>query len=109
MFGDAGHGTIMFLFALSLILFEKRLQNFTGGGEVGHTHLLHHPPTLLTKLPPPQMFTTVFQGRYIIVLMGAFSIYTGLIYNDVFSKSFNIFGSHWNPAYPYGTRSLDHL
>ncbi|CAI8046850.1 V-type proton ATPase 116 kDa subunit a1 [Geodia barretti] len=88
MFGDAGHGTIMFLFALGLIVFEKRLKNYTGGGE---------------------MFTTIFQGRYIIILMGAFSIYTGLIYNDVFSKSLNIFGSHWNPAYPYGRGSLDNL
>ena len=35
MFGDAGHGTIMFLFALALIIFEKRLAKFSGGGEVG--------------------------------------------------------------------------
>ena len=34
MFGDAGHGLIMMLFALALILFEKRLANFKGGGEV---------------------------------------------------------------------------
>ena len=36
MFGDCGHGLIMFLFALWLVCKEKRLQNYKGGGEVSH-------------------------------------------------------------------------
>ena len=35
MFGDAGHGLIMALFALMLIIFEKKLVDFKRGGEVG--------------------------------------------------------------------------
>ena len=45
---------------------------------------------------PFQMFETIFDGRYIVLLMGLFAVYTGLIYNDCFSKSFNIFGTAWN-------------
>ncbi|XP_054852176.1 V-type proton ATPase 116 kDa subunit a 2 isoform X3 [Eublepharis macularius] len=75
MFGDCGHGFLMFLFALLMVVFEK------------------HPRLLRSQDEIMKMF---FDGRYIILLMGLFSVYTGLIYNDCFSKSLNIFGSHWN-------------
>ncbi|XP_075033317.1 V-type proton ATPase 116 kDa subunit a 2 isoform X2 [Mixophyes fleayi] len=75
MFGDFGHGLLMSLFALFLVLYENS-------------------PTL--KHAQDEILKTFFEGRYIILLMGLFSVYTGLIYNDCFSKSVNIFGSGWN-------------
>ncbi|KAI8984337.1 V-type ATPase, V0 complex, 116kDa subunit family [Mycotypha africana] len=70
MFGDIGHGVLLFLIALYLCVNEKKLASNNG-----------------------EIFKMFFGGRYMMLLMGIFSIFTGAIYNDMFSLSLNVFKS----------------
>ncbi|ORZ17949.1 V-type ATPase, V0 complex, 116kDa subunit family [Absidia repens] len=78
MFGDIGHGFLMLLFALYLVLNEKKLAKNDG-----------------------EIFQMFFSGRYMMLMMSIFSIFTGAIYNDIFSLSLNIFesGFDWPTKY----------
>ncbi|KAF5127221.1 V-type proton ATPase subunit a [Metarhizium anisopliae] len=81
MFGDLGHAVIMLSAALAMIYWEKPLQKITF-----------------------ELFAMVFYGRYIMLVMAAFSLFTGLIYNDTFSKSLTLFDSAWMFKKPEGWR-----
>ncbi|XP_067633261.1 V-type proton ATPase 116 kDa subunit a 1 [Eurosta solidaginis] len=86
MFGDVGHGILMTCFAAWMCIKEKAQEE-----------------RMRNERNPNEVFGLVFAGRYIILLMGLFSIYTGFIYNDVFSKSVNLFGSHWRVNFTHST------
>ncbi len=73
MFGDVGHGILMTAAALYVVSRERHWQNRKLG----------------------DLLQTMYDGRYLILLMGVFSIFTGLIYNECFGVPLNLFGSTW--------------
>nr|KAJ0224973.1 hypothetical protein LSAT_V11C100007230 [Lactuca sativa] len=70
MFGDWGHGICLFLVTLFLIIREKKYSSQKLG----------------------DIMEMAFGGRYVIIMMSIFSIYTGFIYNEFFSVPFELFG-----------------
>eukprot|EP01023_Acetabularia_acetabulum_P010235 TRINITY_DN1468_c0_g2_i1.p1 TRINITY_DN1468_c0_g2~~TRINITY_DN1468_c0_g2_i1.p1 ORF type:complete len:887 (+),score=191.34 TRINITY_DN1468_c0_g2_i1:21-2681(+) len=73
MFGDFGHAALMLVFALALIMNEKKM----------------------LKQQLNDMVDMAFAGRYVILLMGIFSVFTGLMYNEFFSMPVDIFGNQY--------------
>ncbi|KAJ2994531.1 H(+)-transporting V0 sector ATPase subunit a [Globomyces sp. JEL0801] len=71
MFGDFGHGIILTAIAGWMVANEKTLSKKKWG----------------------EMFDMPFGGRYMMLLMGIFSIFTGLIYNDIFSRAMTLMDS----------------
>jgi V-type H+-transporting ATPase subunit a len=74
MFGDIGHGAVLFALGLYLIFNDDWIRK--GGG----------------------FLKTLSKLRYMITLMGFFAFYCGWIYNDIIGFSYNIFGSCYDPT-----------
>lgn len=73
MFGDIGHGFVMAAFAGWVCVNEARMNRRKLG----------------------EFMKTVYDGRYMLVLMGLFSIYTGALYNEFFAVPLDLFGSRY--------------
>ena len=86
MFGDLGHGFLMFCAAVAMIYWEKPL-----------------------KKVRDEIFSMAYYGRYIMLMMGIYSMYTGLIYNDIFSRSMSLFKSGWEWHLPEGYKEGDSI
>ncbi|CAD8142220.1 unnamed protein product [Paramecium octaurelia] len=114
MFGDIGHGAAILIFGIFLsmnkifsprseqkMLREQRIQL---GQQVKKqiNSKDFNDEDLNTDFNLTQI---IFDLRYMLLLCGAFSLYTGFIYNEYFGLSLNIFGSCLNKTdctYPFG-------
>ena len=74
MYGDVGHGLILTAFAAYMLLKEADLAKSDLG----------------------EIFTMAFKGRYMLFMMGCFSVYCGIVYNDMFSIGMTGFGTKWS-------------
>ncbi|XP_049885494.1 V-type proton ATPase 116 kDa subunit a 4-like [Pectinophora gossypiella] len=74
MFGDCGHGSIMLSFALWMVCNERKY---------------------LATRSTNEIWNIFFGGRYVILIMSMFTMYTGFIYNDWFSKPLRLKNNFW--------------
>ena len=73
MFGDVGHGLLLIIFALWLIGNEFNWK----GKNLG------------------EILSMLFEGRYVLLLMGVFAVFAGFMYNEVFGVAMTIFPPGW--------------
>jgi V-type H+-transporting ATPase subunit a len=73
MYGDIGHGVLLTMFAIGLIAAESRVEGKKQN----------------------EIFAMIFSGRYLLLLMGLFATYVGLLYNDFFGYSVGLFPSSY--------------
>ncbi|KRX00586.1 hypothetical protein PPERSA_12805 [Pseudocohnilembus persalinus] len=68
MYGDIGHGSVLFIFALYLL-------------------------SMTPNLAQPGPLDGLYKHRYLIFFMGLFAVFCGFIYNDFFGFQLNLFGT----------------
>lgn len=72
MFGDIGHGFLLFMFGLYLVFKHQEIKKSSS------------------------IFSALVPHRYLFALMGFFATYCGFVYNDFLSMNLNLFDSCYN-------------
>ena len=88
MFGDICHGSLLIIVGLILIVLRKR---------ASEKDLLDSESTL----------AALFKVRHVILLMGMFSTYCGLLYNDFASIPLDVFGTCYTIQGEMATQKAD--
>jgi V-type H+-transporting ATPase subunit a len=78
MYGDIGHGFVLFMAALLVVCNERKLLDMQRKRQLG------------------ELGSMIVGGRYLILLMGFFGFYCGLVYNDLFSIPLAVFGAKYS-------------
>ncbi|CAH4038923.1 unnamed protein product [Pieris brassicae] len=78
MFGDVCHGLILVAFGAWMVTSEKKF---------------------LSKPSTNEIWNIFFGGRYVILLMGLFTLFTGFLYNEYFSKPITLMMPYWKNTY----------
>jgi V-type H+-transporting ATPase subunit a len=74
MYGDIGHGSCLLIGGLYLVLTEKKAEDRS----------------------MDEMMKGMYSARYMLFMMGLYSVYCGLVYNDFFSLGLNLFYSNFD-------------
>jgi len=75
MYGDIGHGFLLFLAGCYLVWNESAAENGPKMDEIS---------------------AGLHTGRYMMLMMGFFAVYAGLVYNDCFSLGIDLFGTRYH-------------
>ncbi|XP_047524939.1 V-type proton ATPase 116 kDa subunit a 1-like isoform X2 [Pieris napi] len=78
MFGDVCHGMILLAFGAWMVKSEKKF---------------------LGKPSTNEIWNIFFGGRYVILLMGVFTLFTGFLYNEYFSKPITLMTPYWKNTF----------
>ena len=98
MFGDIGHGLI--LFCISLYLFhlankgKRKNNNIINNDEMPN---VYHEQNILDS-KDDSMLKSLVQFRYFFLICSIFAIFCGLMYNEFFSVPLDFFGSCYNSS-----------